>query len=285
LVPALRAHGHTVVRLVRRAPSAPDEIAWDPAGKQLDVEALAPVEAVVNLAGAGLGDHRWTPDYRKLIVSSRVDSTATIASALATLQRRDGRRRALLSGSAVGYYGDTGARAVDESAQPGRDYLAQTCVAWEAAADPARSAGARTVQLRSGIVLTRRGGALGKVLPLFRTGLGGRLGSGTQYISWISLPDYLDAVRFLLGDESIDGPVNLTAPEPVTNDRYTKAIGQAVRRPTVFRVPGFALRTAIGPFADEGLLVGQRVLPRRLESAGFTFSYRDIDSGITAALA
>jgi uncharacterized protein (TIGR01777 family) len=285
IVPALRAHGHHAVRLVRRAAAAPDEVSWDPAARTLDVEALGDVDAVVHLAGAGLGDHRWTAAYRQTIVSSRVDGTATIATALATLQRRDGKRRALLSGSAVGYYGDTGARQVDETAPPGHDFLADTCVRWEAAADPAREAGVRAVHLRSGIVLSRTGGALGAVLPLFRLGVGGRLGNGSQYVSWIALPDYLEAVLFLLQSEAVDGPVNLTAPAPVTNSEYTKAIGAALHRPTVLPVPGVALRLVVGEFADAGLLVGQRVLPQRLRELGFRFAHPDIRSGIAAALA
>ena len=281
LVPNLRSDGHDVVRLVRRPPRAGDEEQWDPAARQLDPAILSGVDAVVHLAGVGVGDKRWTEDYKRSILSSRVDGTATIATAMAAAEQPP---KVLLAASAVGFYGDTGDDIVDESAPSGDGFLAEVVRNWEAAAEPAVDAGIRVVIMRTGVVLAAKGGALGKVLPLFRLGLGGRLGDGLQWMSWIALPDYLMALRFLLDREDISGPVNVTAPEPVRNRDYTKAIGRAVHRPALAIVPATALRAALGGFADEGVLVSQRVVPARLESAGFTFAFGDVDSALTAII-
>jgi uncharacterized protein (TIGR01777 family) len=281
LVTNLRADGHDVRRLVRRAPTAGDEFHWDPARHEIDDRALEGVDAVVHLAGAGIGDRRWTDDHKDLVLRSRLDGTSTLADAIA---RRPDRPAVLLSGSAVGFYGDTGEEAVDETAAVGQGFLAEVVRQWEAAARPAIDAGVRVVFSRTGVVLSPDGGALGKVLPLFKLGLGGRLGSGRQWMSWIALPDQIAAMRFLLDRTDIDGPVNLTAPEPVRNRDYTKAIGRALHRPTLAVVPSVALRTALGGFADEGVLVSQRVVPGRLEAAGFTFTYDDVDAALGALL-
>lgn len=277
LVPALRADGHEVVRLVRRAPAAPDEARWDPAGHTVEAAALQGCDAVVHLAGVGVGDRRWTARYKRKVMDSRVDGTTTISSALARL---DHRPAVLLSASAIGFYGDTGSREVDETAAPGTGFLVDVVQAWETGTAAAQQAGVRVVHLRSGIVLGARGGVLGKLLPLFKLGLGGRLGSGRQYVSWISLADEVAAIRFLLTAEQLSGPVNLVAPEPLTNRDYVQAIARAVHRPAIFPVPAFALRLVLGGFADEAVLAGQRVLPRVLTEAGFSFRHPDIDTAL-----
>jgi uncharacterized protein (TIGR01777 family) len=279
LVRALRDEGLTVIRLVRRPATAEDEVRWDPFG-EVDSGALEGVDAVVHLAGAGLGDHRWTETYKRQLRDSRVEGTRTLSRALAGLSRRPA---VLVSGSAVGFYGDTGDVAVDESGSGGEGFLAALCRDWEAAAQPAVDAGIRVVHPRTGVVLSREGGLLGKVLPLFRIGLGGRLGGGRQWMSWITLADQVAALRFLLHD-GLQGPVNLTAPEPVTNAAFTSAVGRALHRPAPFIVPAPALRLALGEFADEGALVSQRVVPDRLTKAGFTFQHPDIDTALAAVL-
>jgi uncharacterized protein (TIGR01777 family) len=280
LVRALRDEGLTVIRLMRRPAAAEDEVRWDPFG-EVDSAALEGVDAVVHLAGAGIGDHRWTESYKRQVRDSRVEGTRTLARALAGLDRRPA---VFVSGSAVGYYGDTGDVAVDESGPSGEGFLAELCRDWEAAAQPAVDAGIRVVHPRTGLVLSREGGLLGKVLPLFRLGLGGRLGSGRQWMSWITVADQVAALRFLIHD-GLSGPVNLTAPEPVTNSAFTAAVGRAVHRPAPFIVPAPALRLALGEFADEGALVSQRVLPDRLAKAGFTFRHPDIDTALASVLA
>jgi len=279
LVRALRDEGLTVIRLVRRPATAEDEVRWDPFG-EVDSGALEGVDAVVHLAGAGLGDHRWTESYKRQVRDSRVEGTRTLARALARLDRRPA---VLVSGSAVGFYGDTGDVAVDESAPEGEGFLAELCRDWEAAAQPAVDAGIRVVHPRTGLVLSREGGLLAKVLPLFRCGLGGRLGTGRQWMSWITVADQVAALRFLIHD-GLSGPVNLTAPEPVTNAGFTAAMGRAVHRPAPFIVPAPVLRLALGEFADEGALVSQRVLPDRLAKAGFTFKHPDIGGALADVL-
>ena len=277
LVRVARAGGDEVVRLVRRETKSDDELQWDPSnGRGPDLHAIEAIDAVVNLAGAGIGDHRWSDAYRQQLLDSRIASTDLLAHAIAHLEPKP---RVFLSGSAVGYYGNTGDAPVTENSPAGKDFLADLARQWENAAAPAAEAGVRTVFLRSGIVLSTKGGALGKVLPLFRVGLGGRLGSGRQYISWIARPDHVAAMRFLLDDDTISGPVNITAPNPVTNAAYTKAIAAAVRRPAIFPVPGFALKTVLGEFA-ETVLGGQRVLPNRLLAAGFEFGYLTIEDAV-----
>lgn len=280
LVGALRDEGLTVVRLVRRRAAAADEVRWDPFG-DVDTASLEGVDAVVHLAGASIGDHRWTMANRREIRDSRIEGTRTLARALAGLKRRPS---VFVSGSAIGFYGDTGDVAVDESAPRGEGFLAELCLDWEAAARPAADAGIRVVHPRTGLVFAREGGLLGKVLPLFRLGLGGRLGTGRQWMSWISLADQVAALRFLI-DGDLDGPVDLTAPEPVTNADFTEALGAALRRPTPFTVPATVLRLALGELADEGALISQRVLPARLIEAGFTFKHRELTAALPDILA
>ncbi|MEV0398863.1 TIGR01777 family oxidoreductase [Actinoallomurus sp. NPDC050550] len=279
LVRALRGEGRTVLRLVRRRPSADDEIRWDPFG-EVDTASLEGVDAVVHLAGAGIGDRRWSDCYKQEIRDSRVEGTRTLSRALAAL--RDG-PAVLVSGSASGYYGDTGDRTVDEDSPSGEGFLAALCRDWEAATAPAAEAGIRVVLPRAGVVLAREGGALGRLLPVFRAGLGGRLGSGRQWMSWISLTDQIAALRFLI-DGDVAGPVNLTAPAPVTNAAYTAAVGRALHRPTFFAVPAAVLRLALGGLADEGALVSQRIMPARLTAAGFRFQHPDLDTALADLL-
>lgn len=279
LVKSLTADAHDVVRLVRREPRAADERQWDPSGGDLDPALMDAADAVVHLAGAGIGDKRWTEDYKRTILRSRVDGTTTIATAIA---RATDPPNVLLSASAVGYYGETGDEGADESSPNGQGFLADVVRQWEAATAAAETAGVRVVHARTGVVLSAEGGALGKVLPLFKLGLGGRLGNGQQWMSWIAIADHITALRFLLDRADLAGPINVTAPEPVRNRDYTKAIGRAVHRPALAVVPATALRVALGGFADEGVLVSQRVVPARLEDAGFPFTYADIDSALTA---
>ncbi|MCJ1681466.1 TIGR01777 family oxidoreductase [Streptomyces sp. APSN-46.1] len=281
LVRSLRADGHDVVRFVRREPAAPDEVRWDPARGYVDPAGLVGRAAVVHLAGAGVGDHRWTPAYKREIRDSRVLGTAAVAQALAGLDNPPG---VLVSGSAVGYYGDTGDRVVDEESPAGQGFLPSVCVEWEGAAEPARAAGVRTVFARTGLVVAREGGAWGRMFPLFRAGLGGRLGDGRQYWSYISLHDEIAALRHLIDTPELSGPVNLTAPEPRTNREVTAAMGRVLRRPTPFPVPAVALRLVLGEFAQD-VLGSQRVRPTRLLESGFTFRHPGIDEAIRAALA
>jgi uncharacterized protein (TIGR01777 family) len=280
LVQSLRDDGHEVVRLVRRPPSRPDEAQWSPADGCVDKGSLEDADAVVHLAGAGVGDRPWTKAYKRKIRDSRVVGTRTLAEAIAAADPRPG---VLVCGSAIGFYGDTGDQEVDEKSPMGSGFLPGLVRDWEAAAEPAREAGVRVVHPRTGVVLAREGGILGRTLPLFRLGLGGDLGDGRQWTSWISLPDEVAALRFLVGTE-IAGPVNLTAPNPVTNDAYTKAVGRALHRPTRLAVPKVALRAALRGFADEGPLVSQRILPRRLEEAGFRFAHEDVETALAAVL-
>ncbi|MFD5426406.1 TIGR01777 family oxidoreductase [Streptomyces sp. NPDC127084] len=281
LVRSLTADGgHEVVRLVRRPARTPDEVRWDPVRQEVDALGLNGCEAVVHLAGAGVGDHRWTEAYKKEIRDSRVLGTATIAQAVASLEEPP---RVLVCGSAIGYYGDTGDRAVDETAPPGSGFLAGVCEEWEAAAAPAQGAGIRVAFARTGLVVAREGGAWGRLFPLFRAGLGGRLGSGRQFWSFISLEDEIAALRHIIGTDDLSGPVNLTAPNPLTNREVTEAMGRVLRRPTLFTVPPFALRIAMGEFSDD-VLASQRVLPRGLLDSGFEFAHPSIDQSIRAAL-
>lgn len=279
LVVRLRRDGHKVLRLVRRVATAPDEVRWDPDEGYVDLAALDGTDAVVHLAGAGVGDHRWTAAYKETIRESRVRGTDTIARAATRLDRRP---EVLISGSAMGFYGDTGDREVDESAPAGSGFLSEVVRAWEAAADPAREAGIRVAHPRSGLVLAGHGGAWGRLWPLFRFGLGGRLGSGRQWWSFISLRDEVAALAFLI-ESDLAGPVNLTAPNPVTNAEVTKAMGRAMHRPTPFPVPAKALQLALGEFSSE-ILSSSRVLPGRLLESGFQFQDPTIEQAIAWAL-
>ncbi|MFC4602208.1 TIGR01777 family oxidoreductase [Rhodococcus kronopolitis] len=279
LVAALRADGHEVRRLVRRPAAGPDEFRWSPPERDIAPGALAGVDAVVNLCGAGIGDHRWTGAYKQQLRDSRLTAADVLATAVA-----EAGVPTLLNASAVGYYGDTGERAVDETAPPGSGFLADLCRDWEQATEPARAAGARTVVLRSGTVVSASGGLVGRLRPLFRLGLGGRLGNGRQYLSWISLDDEVDAIAFVLRTATIAGPVNLTGPAPVTNAAFTEAFGRVLHRPTPWTVPGFAATALVGEFANEAVLAGQRVLPTVLEESGFAFRHHTVGEALAAAV-
>ncbi|WP_333778280.1 TIGR01777 family oxidoreductase [Streptomyces sp. IBSBF 3136] len=280
LVRSLTADGHEVVRLVRHAPRGADEVRWDPERQRVDAAGLVGCDAVVNLAGAGIGDRRWTPEYKRLVRDSRVLGTAALAEAVASL---DTPARVFVNGSAMGIYGDTGDRAVDEDAPPGDGFLPSLCVEWEEATAPAQEAGVRTVLLRTGLVVAREGGAWGKLFPLFRAGLGGRMGDGRQYWSYIALHDEVAAIRHLIDHETLSGPFNLTAPRPLTNREVTEAMGRVLRRPTLFAVPAPVLRSVLGEMAGE-VLGSARVVPKRLLESGFTFAFPEIDDAIRAAL-
>ena len=283
LVPLLRQQGHVVVRLVRGSSGsvAADELPWDPARRALDPALLDDVDAVIHLAGAGVANHRWTTAYKKTVFDSRVDGTTTVALALAACSERP---RVLLSASAIGFYGDTGDRITDEKGQAGQGFLADVCQAWEESTVPAERAGVRVAHLRTGIVLAGAGGALGKQLKIFKAGLGAPLGSGKQWLSWISLHDELAAIAHLLTAE-VDGPVNLVGPTPVTNREFTKVLGSVVHRPTLpIPVPGFVLKAALGEFAGEGVLAGQRLVPKALQDSGFVFSHPTLEAALRANL-
>ena len=271
LVGYLKSQGHTVQRLVRRAPVSSDEIAWDPTAGTVDMEALAGVDAVIHLAGAGVGDKRWSKKYKAEILNSRLLGTTTIAKAVAIVNPQ-----VFISASAIGWYGESGNRAVIESDRVGDDFLATVCREWESAADLAGEV--RTVKLRTGLVLDPTGGALGKMLPLFRFGLGGKLGNGKQWWSWITLHDQIRAIAFLL-ESKVSGPVNLTSPNPVTNSEFTAGLARAMHRPALFPVPALALKIVLGGFSTE-VLGSKKVLPQALIEAGFSFDYPHISSAL-----
>ena len=273
LVGHLKSEGHTVQRLVRRAPVAVDEVTWDPQTGYVDLSALEGVDAIIHLAGVPVADKRWTKKYKAEILNSRLLGTSTIAKAAAEI-----RPDVFISASAIGWYGESGNRAVVESDRVGDDFLAAVCREWEAAADLAGDV--RTVKLRTGLVLDPTGGALGKMLPLFRLGFGGKLGSGKQWWSWITLHDVVRAIDFALV-EDISGPVNLTAPNPVTNQEFTSALARALHRPAVFPAPAFALKAALGGFSTE-VLGSKRVIPQALQDAGFTWDYPHVTEALNA---
>lgn len=275
---SLHADGHAVTTLVRRAQSTPDERGWDPAHGRLDPAVLAGCDAVVCLSGVGVGDHRWTDSYKQQIIASRLDTVGTIARTLA----EHGGPPLFIAASAVGYYGDTGDRVVDESAPPGDSFLGEVCTRWEAAADPARAAGVRVAHLRTGLVLSGDGGLLKRLKPIVQTGVAGKIGSGEQYMPWISLHDEVRAIEFLLGNE-ISGPVNLSGPAPVANAEFMSLLGTVLHRPTIIPAPGFAIRAVLGEFAED-VLTGQRAVPTVLTGAGFAFDHRDAESALRWAL-
>ncbi len=271
----LKSEGHTVQRLVRRPVVSADEVTWDPTNGTVDLAPLEGVNAIIHLAGAGVSDKRWNSKYRATILNSRLLGTTAIANAVATLKPE-----VFISASAIGWYGETGSRAVTENDRGGDDFLAAVSREWEAAADLAGDV--RTVKIRTGLVLDPTGGALGKMLPLFRFGLGGKLGSGKQWWSWITLHDQLRAIRFLL-ENKVEGPVNLTSPNPATNQEFTAALARALHRPALFPAPAIALKIALGGFSTE-VLGSKKILPEKLLAAGFTFDYPHLASALTALI-
>lgn len=272
-----------VQRLVRHQPEAGSgDIHWDPQAGKIDESGLRDVDIVVHLAGESIASGRWSEAKKRRIRDSRVQGTTLLAEALAGLERKP---KLLISASAVGYYGSDASRHCDESAEVGSGFLAEVCAAWEAAAQPARAAGIRVVHPRLGVVLAKHGGALEKMLPIFSLGLGGKLGSGQQFMSWVTLQDVVKALCWLMDVEHVAGPVNLVAPEAVTNEMFTRALGAALKRPTALPVPKFALRLAMGQqMADELLLGGPRVVPAVLNQAGFEWSHPKLQAALAACL-
>jgi uncharacterized protein (TIGR01777 family) len=281
LIPRLAQAGHEVTRLVRRAPM-PGELRWDPTAGTIDAAALEGCDAVIHLAGAGIADHRWTDEYKRELRESRTAPTRLLAQAIAGLDRRPA---VMLSASAIGWYGPRNDELLDEQSEPGTGFLADICRDWEAATAPAEEAGIRVAHLRTGIVLSTKGGALKKQLPLFKLGLGGKFGDGTQWQSWISMPDEVGAISHLLTAD-VRGAVNLTAPTPVRNAEFTAALATALHRPAVVPIPSFGPKLLLGSELAEALLyTGQRVLPTALLAAGYRFEHPTIDVALRALLA
>jgi uncharacterized protein len=281
LMPRLRARGDRVVRLVRGEPEGADDVPLDPPSGTIDAAKLEGVDAVVHLAGAGIGDKKWTEARKRLVLDSRMQPTGLLARTLAALDRKP---RVLVSSSAIGYYGDRGDEILREDSGPGDDFGARVCREWEAATAPAEDAGIRVVKTRTGLVLTPQGGFLKRLLLPFKLGIGGRLGSGRQYMSWITLDDDLDAILHVIATESLAGPVNLTAPNPVTNEEFTKTLGAVVRRPTVLPTPMPALKLVYGGELVDTLLGSQRVASDRLRQSGFEFAHPELDGALRAVL-
>ena len=282
LVASLAARGHSVRRLVRRA-AGPGEVRWDPQGGTIDAAALAGIDACVHLAGEGIAEHKWSEAQKQRILESRTRGTDLVARTLAAL---DSRPSVLVSASAIGYYGDRGDEELVETTAPGDDFLARVCVAWEAATAPAADAGIRVVPARSGIILDAHGGALSRMLLPFKLGLGGRLGSGRQYMSWISLDDEVGGIVHALEHPDVVGPMNLTAPTPVTNAEFTATLGRVLRRPTLLPTPLLPLRLRYGAELIQHLLLDSaRVLPAALERSGYTFVHQELEAALRHAIA
>jgi len=280
LVANLSTSGHEVVRLVRRSPKA-GEIQWNPKSGSLDASTLEGVDAVIHLSGAGIGDKRWSDGYRKEILDSRTDTTALLAKTIASLSRKPS---VFLSGSAIGIYGARNDEQLTEVSTHGTGFLAEVCEQWEAAAKPAVDAGIRTVYLRTGIVLSPKGGALKKLLPLFKLGVGGKFGNGKQWQSWISIDDEIGAIEYLL-TANVSGAVNLTAPNPVTNAEFTKVLASVLKRPAIVPVPTFAPKILLGgELADALLFTGQRVIPAALNASGYSFKHATLESALRSLL-
>lgn len=280
LASALSADGHVVKHLVRRDARGENEISWNPSRGEIDASRLNGVDAVVNLAGAKL-DQRWTDDVKREIRDSRVKGTELLSRTIASLSSKP---RVMVSGSAIGIYGDRGDELLDESSSPGDDFLATVCREWEAATKDAEDAGVRVVHSRTGIVLAKDGGALPRMAMPFKFGVGGKLGSGQQWMSWIALQDMVSALRFALTTESMHGPMNVAAPNPVRNEQMTQALSHELHRPALFTVPRVALKVVLGEMADEAVLASQRVMPMALQSAGFTFALPTLEQALASIL-
>jgi len=276
LTPLLEAEGHDVVRLVRSWPKA-GEIEWHPNQDSIDPAKLQEFDAIINLAGENVAEGRWTDEKKKKIHDSRVNGTHLLSEAIAKLTTKP---RCFLCASATGIYGDRGDETLDEQSESGGGFLAGVCREWEKATEPAHRAGVRVVNFRFGPILARAGGMLEKMLTPFKMGLGGKIGSGKQYISWVAIEDAVAVIKRVLNDESIRGPLNVVSPKPVTNERFTRALGEVLSRPTVMAVPAFAARLAFGEMADEMLLVSQKVIPKKLQAAGFQFEYSDLETAL-----
>jgi uncharacterized protein len=273
LIAALKKEGHDTARLLRSGPAAGMDVLWDPSAGRIHLTGLEGFDAVVHLAGESIASGRWTPARKARIRQSRVNGTQLLAESLAKLQRPP---KVLVSASAIGYYGDRGNTVLTEDSSPGTGFLSEVCRSWEAATEPAAGTGIRVVHVRTGIVLSTRGGALVAMLLPFRLGVGGKVGTGEQYMSWISLTDHCRVILYAIQTGQIHGAVNAVSPNPVTNTVFTKALGAALHRPTLFPLPAFAARIMLGEMADALLLASTRVQPARLQSSGFTFHDRDI---------
>lgn len=276
LIPELEAAGHRVIRLTR-SPRSEADVRWDPEAGKVDTTRLEGVDAVVHLAGESIAEGRWTPEKKRRILESRRKGTRLLAEAIAALSTPP---RVMVSASAVGYYGDRGNELLREESAPGSDFLAEVCKEWEAAADPAREAGIRVVHPRFGIVLSPKSGALGATLPIFKLGLGGKIGSGRQYWSWVALDDVVGSILHSLTNESVSGPVNVGSPDPLTNAEYTKVLGRVLNRPAIFPLPAPAARIMLGEVADALLLASQRMEPARLKESGYTFRYPQLEGAL-----
>ena len=276
LTPLLETDAHDIVRLVRNSPKA-GEIEWHPNQDSIDPAKLQEFDAIINLAGENVAEGRWTEEKKKRIHDSRVHGTHLLSEAIAKLTTKP---RAFLCASATGIYGDRGDETLNEQSESGGGFLAGVCREWEMATEPAHRAGVRVVNLRFGPILARVGGMLEKMLMPFKMGLGGKIGSGKQYISWVGIEDAVAAIKLALNDESIHGPLNVVSPKPVTNERFTRALGEVLSRPTVMAMPAFAARLAFGEMADEMLLVSQKVIPKKLQAAGFQFEYSDLETAL-----
>jgi uncharacterized protein (TIGR01777 family) len=281
LVPALIGHGHNVLRLVRRTPQAADEIAWDPAAGTLAPGALEAVDAVVNLAGENVAAGRWTAARKEALLRSRVDATRTLVAAMAKMTRKPS---VFVSASANGFYGDRGDEMLTETSSIGRGFLPEVCLAWETHAEGAAKRGIRTVLARFGVILAADGGALGKMLPLFRASLGGRLGNGRQWMSWITLEDVVGVIEHALRDGRCSGPINVVAPNAVTNTEFTHTLGRVLGRPAILPAPAWGLRLAFGQMADDALLASTRALPKRLAETGYVFRHPVLEPALRAVL-
>ncbi|MCH8221545.1 MAG: TIGR01777 family protein [Proteobacteria bacterium] len=281
LIPFLTTGGHEVLRLVRNPNPATNEIPWDPQAGVIDNEQLEGLDAVVHLAGENIASKRWNTAQKKRIRESRVHGTRLLSESIARLNDPP---KVLVCASAVGYFGDRGDEELDEQSEPGTGFLADVCRDWEAAADPAREKGIRVVNLRFGVILSSAGGALAKMLLPFKLGLGGVVGSGKQYWSWIALDDVLGAILHVISNDDLNGPVNCVSPNPATNREFTKTLGRVLKRPTVFPLPAFAARLALGEMADELLLPSARVIPKRLQESGYEFQYPELEEALRHAL-
>ncbi len=273
LIPELESGGHQTTRLTR-SPASSEDVGWDPSSGTIDASRLEGHDAVVHLAGESIGEGRWTPEKKRRILESRREGTRLLAETIAGLPEPP---RVLVSASAVGYYGDRGDELLREESEPGSDFLAEVCRAWEAAADPAREAGIRVVHPRNGIVLSTEGGALARTLPIFKLGGGGRIGSGRQWWSWVAIDDVVGAIIHALTDDSVEGLVNVGSPNPLTNAEYTRVLGKVLNRPTIFPLPAPAARLMLGEVADALLLASQRIEPAKLKETGYEFRYPELE--------
>jgi len=281
LIPSLESDGAEINRLVRSSPKA-NEIEWHPNHGGIDATRLEGFDAIINLAGENIAEGRWTDEKKRKIRDSRVDGTHRLSEAIAKLATKP---RVFLCASATGFYGDRDDEILDETSDSGGGFLANVCRDWEGATESAAKAGVRVVNLRFGPILAREGGMLGKMLTPFKLGMGGKVGSGKQYMSWVAIDDVVGAIKLALPDESIHGPLNVVSPNPVTNEEFTKTLGEVLSRPTVMSIPAFAARLAFGEMADEMLLVSQRVAPKKLNEAGYQFKHPELESALRHYLA